>query len=348
MSPRYTQQGCGGRSRYRDRSQGCSYNPPPGQYEYHQQEQHQYNIQSQQYDLHHNGLLVQQPPWPHQQPTDGSSHQMYDAPHQYYWGPQQQHNLLSPPAGPYIASNGIAAVQYQSYASATPLPQLPPPSYHSSGARPCITHKRFSGENMSPFVRAHVPKLEREHQTSAHDLIVLIDGFNEAFFHESSPPGCKRRRLGPLDKCADGQRGRQRGCGYRLVRDDKGAHEETGKMLEAVGLLGVGGGQEMENVFLRQQCNEAFSHPIMQGMSALGDGVMALSFDGVEEATMHDGFWKKWGAKEARKAEQNKNEKMMKEQARQDRRVRRRAERGSSRRQEKETKKILWIVIAGL
>lgn len=79
---------------------------------------------------------------------------------------------------------------------------------------------------------------------------------------------------------------------------------------------------------------------------------MSLSFDNIEEATMPDGFWKKWGAKEATKAEQKQIEKMMKDQDKQDQRSRRRAGRGSSRRQNrqeekkaKEVNKILWMVI---
>ncbi|KAF4334580.1 hypothetical protein FBEOM_11589 [Fusarium beomiforme] len=193
---------------------------------------------------------------------------------------------------------------------------------------------------MSPFVRVRVPELE--HQISSHELIIFLDELNEAFL------------ANPALQAANN------------VANIGGMAPSMIVQMASVGVNVVAG----ENVFLRQQYNNTFedtqqvlvngpvgisesnSHPVMQRMSSLGNRVMSLSFDNVEEATMPDGFWKKWGAKEANKAEQKQNDKMMKDQAK-NRRSGRRGGRGTSRRQErqeekkaKETKKILWIVIA--
>ena len=40
-------------------------------------------------------------------------------------------------------------------------------------------HKRFSGENMSPFIRARAS--EPEHETWSHEFVAFIDELNEAF-----------------------------------------------------------------------------------------------------------------------------------------------------------------------
>ncbi|KAI9035504.1 uncharacterized protein KD926_003432 [Aspergillus affinis] len=99
--------------------------------------------------------------------------------------------------------------------------------------------------------------------------------------------------------------------------------------------------------------SESNIHPVLQRMSSLGKRVMLLSFDNVEATTIPDGFWKKWGAKEASKAEQKQNEMITKDQAKQERRSRRRPGHGTDRRQQKqeekkakETNKIQWIVVA--
>lgn len=238
---------------------------------------------------------------------------------------------------------------------------------------------------MSPFVRARVPELES--QITSHDLIVFIDELNEAFM--ANPALQATNNVANVAGMAPSMMVQMIGMGVNVAAGigssvttkvrtkkylvhanetlfhPKGLHVQmckTDKMLEYVGL----GGQQ--NVFLKQQYRHAFeiaqqvpfsggpmenyNHPIMQRMSSLGDRVMGLSFENVEAATAPDGFWKKWGAKEANKAEQKQQEKMMKDQAKEERRAGRRGGRGSSRRQErndekkaKEAKKILWIVI---
>ncbi|KAJ5093681.1 hypothetical protein N7456_009542 [Penicillium angulare] len=241
---------------------------------------------------------------------------------------------------------------------------------------------------MSPFVRCRIPGLES--QISAHELIVFIDELNEAFM--ANPALQTANNLANVAGMAPSMIAQIVGVGVNVaagvgssvttkvrtkkylakaneeVFHPKGLHVQmckTDKMLEYIGL----GGQS--NVFVRQQYKNAFegaqqfqmdgpvspyessNHPVMQRMSSLGNRVMPLSFNNVETAATPDGFWKKWGAKEAGKAEQKQNEKIAKDQAREDRRSGRRAGRGSSRRQDrqddkkaKETKKILWIVIA--
>ena len=145
----------------------------------------------------------------------------------------------------------------------------------------------------------------------------------------------------------------------------EGLHVQICKTDKMLGYVGLGG---QEDVFLRRYRGvegvqegsfsgggmEDYEHPVMQRMRFLGDRVMGLSFEDVEAASVPDGFWKKWGAKEASKAEKKQEEKMMKDQAKEERRAGRRGGRGSSRRQErndekkaKEAKKILWIVIMG-
>lgn len=57
------------------------------------------------------------------------------------------------------------------------------------------------------------------------------------------------------------------------------------------------------------------NHPMIQRMNSLGNRVISPSFNNVEEATMPDVFWKKWGAGEASKAEQKQIEQMIKDQA---------------------------------
>ncbi|OQD78680.1 hypothetical protein PENDEC_c001G03773 [Penicillium decumbens] len=252
---------------------------------------------------------------------------------------------------------------------------------------PEITHKRFSGENVSPFVRVRVPELE--HQISSHELIVFIDELNEAFL--ANPALQTANHVAKVGGMAPSMIVQMVSVGVNVAAGvgssvatkvrtkkylakaneelfhPKGLHVQmckTDKMLEYVGL----GGQE--NVFVRQQyknvlenaqqvpdngpmgLTERSHHPIMQRMYSLGNRVMSLSFNNVEEATMPDGFWKKWGAKEASKAEQKQIEKMIKDQAKKDRRSGRRGDRGTSKRQErqegkkaKEANKILWVVI---
>ncbi|KAL2787694.1 hypothetical protein BJX66DRAFT_341006 [Aspergillus keveii] len=205
---------------------------------------------------------------------------------------------------------------------------------------------------MSPFVRARVPELELLHKISSHELIVFIDQLNEAFMAKPTlqaantaanvggmAPSMIVQLVSVSVNVAAGVGAsvttKMRTKKYLAKANDElfhpwGLHVQmckTDKMLEYAGL----GGQE--NVFVRRRYEEAFhdaqrvpivgpmgpspsescSHPIMQRMSSLGDRVMVLSFDGVENATMPDGFWKKWGAKEARKAEQKQYE-MMKDQ----------------------------------
>ena len=241
---------------------------------------------------------------------------------------------------------------------------------------------------MSPFVRVRVPELEDK--ISPHELIVFIDELNEAFL--ANPALQVANNAANIAGMAPSMIAKPVGVGVNVaagvgsavttkVRKKKylaeanerlfyprGLHVQickTDKMLEYAGLRG------QENVFVREQYKNAFesaqqvpvnspmglsgnnSHPIMQRMSSLGNRVMSLSFDNIEAATMPDGFWKKWGAKEVSKAEQKQNEKMMKDQARSDRRSERRGGRGSSRMQErqeekkaKETKMILWVVIS--
>ncbi|KAJ5179110.1 hypothetical protein N7492_002320 [Penicillium capsulatum] len=242
---------------------------------------------------------------------------------------------------------------------------------------------------MSPFVRVRVPELEHEHEISSHALIVFIDELNEAFL--ANPALQVANNLGNVAGMAPSMIAQVVGVGVNVAagvgssvtskvrakkylakaNEDlfhpKGLHAQMCKTDKMLGYVGLGG---QDHVFARQQYANAFeaahqmpingpmgpsgmkNDPIMRRMSSLGNRVMSLSFDNVEAATMPDGFWKTWGAKEAGKAEQKQKEKMMKDQAREDRRSGRRAGRGSSRRQErqddkkaKETKKILWIVI---
>ncbi|KAJ5789282.1 uncharacterized protein N7518_006293 [Penicillium psychrosexuale] len=363
QDPRYAQSG--GRSRYRERRQGYppeQYSPGQDQYGHPQQQQHS---QTQQHG-------APQPQWPEE---------LYN-PRQMY-GPPQQYVGQQPPTLPpseLYAPNELEA----QYARQQPPSELyagneleahharqQPPSELYAGNE--LEAQRFNGENMSPFARVRVPELE--HQISSDELIVFIDELNEAFL--ANPALQAANNAANVGGMAPSMIVQMVSMGVNVVAGvgssvttkvhtkkylakaneelfhPKGLHVQmckTDKMLEYVGL----GGQE--NVFVRQQyqdASESNNHPIMQRMSLLGNRVMSLSFNNVKEPTMPDGFWKKWGAKEASKVEQKQNEKMIKDQARQDRRSGRRGGRGTSRRQErqekkktKEANKILWIVIA--
>ncbi|CAG8089472.1 unnamed protein product [Penicillium olsonii] len=367
-----------GRSRYRERRSGYPpqlYGPPQNEYTFQQQ---QYN-QPQRYDHQY---VNPQPNCP-QQPFD--ARQAYGQPQQY--GSDGRYS--PPPNGLYPGSQG-APPPSQLYTAQ--IPQIPPPPSNRPQVCviPQIMHKRFSGENMSPFVRVRVPQLEQ--QISSHELIIFIDELNEAFL--ANPALQATNQAANIAGMAPSMIVQLVGVGVNvaagisstvttktrtkkyLAKANKelfharGLHVQmckTDKMLEYAGL----GGQE--NVFLRQQYRESTehamqmripmngpmgsaetaNHPIMHRMAALGDRVMPLSFDYVEAATKPEGFWKKWGAKEATKADQKQMEKMMKEQAKEERRSGRGGGRLSSRRQErqgkkkaKEANKILWIVIA--
>ncbi|KAF4945216.1 hypothetical protein FGADI_12115 [Fusarium gaditjirri] len=240
---------------------------------------------------------------------------------------------------------------------------------------------------MSPFVRVRVPELE--HQISSHELTIFLDELNEAFL--ANPALQAANNVANIGGMAPSMIVQMVSVGVNVaagvgssvttkVRTKKylekanetlfhprGFHVQickTDKMLEYVGLAG------QENAFLRQKYDYLFqdtqqvpvngpvgisensNHPVMQYMSPLGNRVMSLSFDNVERATMPDGFWKKWGAKEASKAEQKQIDNMMKDNAKGGR-SRRTGGRGTSRRQKRQeekkaevSKKILWIVIA--
>ncbi|KAI3265389.1 hypothetical protein CBS147309_6282 [Penicillium roqueforti] len=290
---------------------------------------------------------------------------------------EAQYARQQPPALPpseLYAGNELVAQQSQPYPP-TQLLQLPPqlPSVSRPCVIPQISHRRFNGENMSPFARVRVPELE--HQISSDELIVFIDELNEAFLANPALQAANNAAnvggmapsmivqmvsvsVNVVAGVSSSVTTKVRTKKYLAKANEelfhpKGLHVQmckTDKMLEYVGL------GDQENVFVRQQyqdASESNNHPIMQRMSLLGNRVMSLSFNNVKEPTMPDGFWKKWGAKEASKAEQKQNEKMIKDQARQDRRSGRRGDRGTTRRQErqekkktKEANKILWIVIA--
>ncbi|KAJ5573719.1 uncharacterized protein N7459_008146 [Penicillium hispanicum] len=375
QDPRFAQDPRYGGRRYRDRNQyGPQYGPSQPYDPYYQQQYNQpppYGPPQQQY----------QPYEQYSQPWQSAPQPQYS---QQYGG---QRPLAPSLNGPY-PGNEVAVQQSQTYA--TQLPQLPP-YQESSGPRPCvipqITHKRFSGENMSPFVRVRVPELE--HQISAHELIVFIDGLNEAFL--ANPALQTANNVANIGGMAPSMIVQMVSVGVNVAAgvgsavtsktrkkkflakaneelfNPRGLHVQVCKTDKMLGYIGLEG---QNNIFLRQQYKTAFenaqqipvngpmspagsnTHPIMQRMASLGNHVMRLSFDNVEAAAKPDGFWKKWGAKEALKADQKQTEKILKDQAKEDRRAGRRGGRGSSRIQDrkdekkaKEVKKILWIVI---
>ncbi|KAL1847495.1 hypothetical protein Plec18167_005119 [Paecilomyces lecythidis] len=243
---------------------------------------------------------------------------------------------------------------------------------------PEVGHKRFSDENMTPFVRVRVPEMEQNYGISHHEWIVFLDEFNEAWM--ANPALQAANQAGNIAGMAPSVIAQIVGVGVNVtagigsavttkvrtkkylakaneeVFGPKGLHVQvckTEKMLEYVGLSG------QDNVFSRYK--QAFEYtqmnapmvqgnnnPTLQRMQSLGSRVMMISFDNVEASTKPEGWMKKWGAHEAQKAEQKQNEKNAREQRRADRR----SGRGSSRRQErqekkkeKETKKIRWLVI---
>ncbi|KAJ5248775.1 hypothetical protein N7468_000226 [Penicillium chermesinum] len=239
---------------------------------------------------------------------------------------------------------------------------------------------------MSPFVRVRVPELESK--VSAHDLIVFIDGLNEAFM--ANPALQTANNVANIGGMAPSAIVQLVSVGVNVVAgvgsavtskvrmkkfleqankdifEPQGLHVQVCKTEKMLGYIGLGG---QDNVFARQQYKNAFEsaqqvemggqmqdmeHPIMKRMSALGHRVMPLSFQGVEPQATPDGFWKKWGSKEAEKAEKKQYEQMQKDKEKEARRAGRRSGgRAASRRQEKndqkkekEAKKVLWIVIA--
>jgi hypothetical protein len=221
--------------------------------------------------------------------------------------------------------------------------------------------------------------MEQNYGISHHEWIVFLDEFNEAWM--ANPALQAANQAGNIAGMAPSMIAQIVGVGVNVTAsigsavttkvrskkylakaneelfNPKGLHVQvckTEKMLEYVGLSG------QDNVFSRYK--QAFEYtqmngpmiqgnnnPTLQRMQSLGNRVMTISFNNVEAPTKPDGWMKKWGAHEARRAEEKQNDK----DARDQRRVSRRAGRGSSRREErnekkkeKETKKIMWLVIS--
>lgn len=213
--------------------------------------------------------------------------------------------------------------------------------------------KKFGGENMSPFVRARIPELETT--ISSHELIVFIDELNEAFL--ANPALQTADHLANIGGFVPAASVQMISLGVNIVAGvgsvavtkvrmknylakaneelfgPRGLHVQVCKTEKMLGYVGL---DSKSSPFVRQQYRTVLenaqiqqmntpvsptgdsAHPIMGRMNALGDKVMALSFENVEEATVPDGFMKKWGAKAANKAEQKQINKMTKEQAKEE------------------------------
>lgn len=227
-------------------------------------------------------------------------------------------------------------------------------------------------------MRVRVPEMEHNYGITHHEWIVFLDEFNEAWM--ANPALQVANKAGNVAGMAPSMIAQIVGAGVNVAAgigsavttkvrtkkylakaneelfNPKGLHVQvckTGRMLEYVGLSGQDNVfSQYKQAFEYTQMNAPMVHggnnPTMQRMKSLGNRVMMISFDNVEARTTPEGWMKKWGAHEAKKAEEKQNEK----NSREDRRAGRRAGRGSSRREErkekkeKETKKIRWLVIA--
>ncbi|KAJ5684714.1 uncharacterized protein N7477_001059 [Penicillium maclennaniae] len=228
---------------------------------------------------------------------------------------------------------------------------------------------------MSPFARARAHELEQPYGITARDMLTFIDGLNEAFF--ANPVLQATNTTGnivgfvpiPSAQIVSSTISLASGLGMaatsilRTKQYMKEANEiifhprrlhaqvcKTDKMLMQTGIncdaLVFAQGQ-----YRIGEASGDGNHSVRR-MDALGDRVMALSFD-VEAPVAPDNWMKKIGAYSAQRAEQKQLKKLDKKQAKADRRNAKaeKKERGGNGRaeklQSKETKKVkeLWIVI---
>ncbi|KAJ6131116.1 hypothetical protein N7523_001576 [Penicillium sp. IBT 18751x] len=305
---------------------------------------------------------------------------------------EQEHDTPAHRNGQYSYSGAGCNIPYQPQSSHPQVPLTTNASYRvdhqlhlqlqqssRQSQRPCVIPqitKAFGGAHMSPFARARAHELEQTYGITSREMLTFIDGLNEAFF--ANPVLQATNTIGnivgfvpiPSAQIVSSTISLASGLGMaatsilRTKQYMKKANEiifhprrlhaqvcKTDKMLLQTGI------NCDASVFAQGQyrIGEApgDGNHLVRRMDALGDRVMALSFD-VEAPVAPDNWMKKIGAYSAQRAEQNQLKKLDKKQAKADRKNAKAEKkgRGGDRRaeklQSKETKKVkemLWIVI---
>lgn len=195
---------------------------------------------------------------------------------------------------------------------------------------------------MSPFVRTRAPELEQQYGLSSSELLVFIDGLNEAFM--ANPALQVTDAIGTIVGFVPLQTTQIVGAslnvaagigtaGVSIVRTKrymkkanetifkpKGLHAQICKTEQMLTQIGLGGDtvvfakSQFQAMIGSAQAQEPSGNAIARRMESLGDRVMKLSFDNIAAPVSPNNWAKKLGSFAAQHAEKNQLKELEKKQ----------------------------------